>query len=201
MNLSRAALVVAIVMLPAAAHSGASDELVAGVAKCATVPDNSARLACYDALAPQLKAAQSQPAPPVAPTPPTETADSRPWYDPGRIFGTSPAQQTRPEQFGAENLTPPKPPPPKPGEAPPPPEPEALESVTAKVTDFALNPYGRFVVFLDNGQVWRQLEGDTDRARFRKDGGDTVVISRGALGSYNLVINDSGRAFKVRRVK
>jgi hypothetical protein len=194
---SRVAIfIAATAILPIAATAGPSEDLVAGMAKCAAVADNTVRLACYDALAPQLKAAQTPVAPPAA-----EAAENRPWYDPGRIFGTSPSQQTKPEQFGAENLAPPPPPPPKPGEAPPPPEPEALDSITAKVTDYALNPYGRFVVFLDNGQVWRQLEGDTDRAHFRKNGGETVVISRGMLGSYNLVVNDAGPAFKVHRVK
>ncbi len=193
MKFFTAAVVAAALMLPVAANAGPNDDLVSGMAKCAAVSDNTARLACYDALAPQLKAAQAQP--------PAQAADERAWYDPGRIFGTSPSQQTRPEQFGGENLAAPPPPPPKPGEAPPPPEPEAIASIAAKVTDFAYNPFGRFVVFLDDGQIWQQIEGDTDQAHFRKSGGDTVTISRGMLGSYNLVVNGSGIAFKVRRIK
>lgn len=193
MKLCRAPTIAIVLMLPVAASAGPNEDLVAGMTKCEAIADNSARLACYDALGPQLKAAQAQP--------PTQAADNRPWYDPGRIFGTSPSQQTRPEQFGGENLAPPPPPPPKPGEAPPPPQPEAIESITAKVTDFAYNPYGRFVVFLDDGQIWQQIEGDTDRAHFRKNGGETVTISRGMLGSYNLTINNTGLAFKVRRIK
>jgi hypothetical protein len=193
MKLSKALFVALILMSPVAANAGPNEDLVAGMAKCAAVTDNSARLACYDALAPQVKAAQAQP--------PAPAVDNRAWYDPSRIFGTSPSQQTRPEQFGGENLAPPPPPPPKAGEAPPPPEPEAIASITAKVTDFAFNPFGRFVVFLDNGQIWQQIEGDTDQAHFRKNGGDTVTISRGMLGSYNLRVNDTGLAFKVRRIK
>jgi hypothetical protein len=196
MKFSKAAILAAIVILPSIAVAGPNEDLVSGMAKCAVVTDNSARLACYDGLTPLLKAAQTQPAPP-----PGETADNRAWYDPSRIFGTSPSAQTRPEQFGSENLTPPAPPPPKPGEPVPPPAPEALDSITAKVSDFALNPFGRFVVFLDNGQVWQQIPGDDDRAHFRKGRNETVVISRGMLGSYNLVVNDSGPAFKVRRIK
>jgi hypothetical protein len=77
----------------------------------------------------------------------------------------------------------------------------ALDSINAKVTDYAYNPYGRAVVFLDNGQIWQQIQGDTDRVHFRKEETNTVVISRGVLGSYNMVINDSGGAIKVHRVK
>ena len=191
MNLSRIACIAVIVAAPAAALAGPQEELIAGMAKCAVVADNAARLACYDALAPQLKAARAAP---------PET-DNRAWYDPGRIFGTSPSAQTTPEQFGAENLAPPAPPPPRPGEPPPPVPPQALDSIGAKVKDYAYNPLGRIVVFLENGQVWQQLEGDTDRVHFRKGEVNTVVISRGMLGSYNLRVNDTGLSVKVRRLK
>jgi len=186
------ACVAALVLVPAEAGAGPREDLIEGMAKCAAVADNAARLACYDALAPELKAAQSQPQEPV---------DNRAWYDPGRIFGTSPAQQTTPEQFGAEALKPPAAPPPKPGEPAPPAPPQPLDSISAKVSDYAYNPYGRAVVFLDNGQIWQQILGDTDHPHFKKGETNTVVISRGALGSYNMVINDAGAAIKVQRIK
>ena len=151
-------------------------------------------MTCYDGLAPQLKAAQAEP-------PPAATADNRAWYDPGRIFGASPSAQTTPEQFGGENLAEPAPAPSKPGEPPPPPRPEALDSISAKVTDYAFNPFGRVIVFLDNGQVWRQIDGDTDHVRFKKGVENMVEISRGAIGSYVLTVNDAGVGVKVRRVK
>jgi len=198
MKISRAVLVAAIVIVPVAAGAAPSDDLLAAMARCMAMTDTTARYACYDALAPQLKAAQSQPTPPPSPA---ETSDPRPWYDTDRIFGTSPSLQTKPEQFGAENLT--RRTPPKPGAvAPaPPPLPEAIDSVTATVTSFAMNREGRFVVFLDNGQVWKQSDADADRAYFRKNGGERVVISRGLLGSYRLVVNDSGIAYRVKRVQ
>lgn len=192
MNFRKFACLAVLVIAPAAASAGPRDDLIDGMAKCATVTNNAARLACYDALAPQLKAAQSAPQEPV---------ENRAWYDPGRIFGTSPAQQTTPQQFGAEGLARPPAPPPKPGEPAPPTPPQPLDSITAKVSDYAYNPYGRTVVFLDNGQIWQQILGDTDHPHFRKGEVNTVVISRGALGSYNMVINDAGSAIKVHRIK
>jgi hypothetical protein len=192
MHFSRIACIAAIIVVPAGAIAGPQDDLVNGMAKCATVANNTERLACYDALAPQLKAAQSAP---------PQSSDNRAWYDPGRIFGVSPSAQTTPQQFGGEALAPPPPPPARPGEPPPPTPPVALDSINAKVTDYAYNPYGRAVVFLDNGQIWQQIQGDTDRVHFRKEETNTVVISRGVLGSYNMVINDSGGAIKVHRVK
>ncbi len=200
MKFVRFVALAAIVMAPVAAGAGPREDLIEGMAKCAAVADNAARLACYDALNPTLKAAQSTPVPPPPPAaaPP---ADNRAWYDPGRIFGTSPSQQVRPEQFGAEALTAPTPPPPKPGEPAPPSPPAPIDSITAVVTDYSFNPFGKFVVFLDNGQIWQQLQGESDLAKFPKHDKITVVISRGGLGSYDLTINDQSKFFKVRRIK
>jgi hypothetical protein len=197
MNIARAGLIAALVLLPVAASGGPDprQDLIDGMAKCAAITDGAGRLACYDALNPTLQAAQAAPPPPAAAAPPAATADNRPWYD---IFGVSPSRQTTPQTFGSEGLQAPPPPPGTPPAALPPP---ALDSIAAAVTDYAFNPYDKFVVFLDNGQVWKQLESDTGmKARFQKGGKNTVVISRGFIGSYNMTIND-GPAYKVTRVK
>jgi hypothetical protein len=206
MNVARVALLGAAFLLPVAAFAGpdARQDLIDGMAKCAAIADNVTRLGCYDALNPTLKAAQETPAPPppaVAPpvtpaTPPAQQADNgRPWYD---LFGVSPSHQTTPETFGSEGL---QAPPPPPGTPPSEKPPEPLDSITAAATDYSFNPYDKFVVFLDNGQIWKQLESDTGmKARFQKGSKNVVVISRGLMGSYNMTIND-GPVYKVTRVK
>jgi hypothetical protein len=60
---------------------------------------------------------------------------------------------------------------------------------------------GSFTVTLSNGQIWRQVPYDDNRARWRSDVVGTVVtISYGAGGTYNFTIGD-GVLYKVRRVK
>ncbi|HJW40778.1 MAG TPA: hypothetical protein VJ476_06055 [Rhizomicrobium sp.] len=185
-------------LLPFAAQADQRQDLVDGMAKCATVNDGVARLACYDALTPQVKAAQGE-APAAAPAAPPPIADNRPWYDPDRIFGVSPRDQTKPEQFGGENLASPPPAPGQVAAAEPPP---SLDSITATVADYSFNPYDKFLVVLDNGQIWQQLESDSGiKAPFHKGEKNTVTISRGFIGSYNLVVNDDSLAYKVRRLK
>ena len=181
--------------LPATAKAGPAADVLKAMGQCAAVADEHERLACYDKLAAQAAQvlAQMPPAPHAGP-PTAEEQKSWFGFDLGGLFGNSPAQQTTPEKFGSENL-PAKPP--APGEAPPPPP---LESISATVTDFAYTPFGQFIVFLDNGQVWRQIEGDTDHANFDRKG-STVTISRGWLGSYGLTIAGSDKVFKVKRVK
>lgn len=201
MNIARVALVAAIVVFPSLVQAGPREDLIDGMAKCGAVTDNAARLACYDALNPTVKAAQAEPPPPpAAAPPPAETADNRPWYNMDRIFGVSPREQTKPEQFGGESLPVPPPPPGTPAtpENTPPP---ALDSITATVADYSFNRYDKFLVILDNGQIWQQIASDTGKARFDKSGKNTVTISRGFIGSYNLVVNDSSLLFKVKRLK
>ena len=201
---------VALALSPLAAQAGPRDDLIAGMAKCAAVADNTARLSCYDALNPALKAAQAEPPPPVAvAAPPVQAAaapaavapppDQTAWYDPFHVFGTSPRQQVRPEQFGAENLAPPPPPPGQPAAAPA--EPPALDSITATVAEYTMSPFGKFLVILDNGQIWQQLQNDVDQAHFSKSGKNTVRIDRGPMGGYNMFVNDSSKLFKDKRLK
>ena len=90
-------------------------------------------------------------------------------------------------------------PPPAAGESAAPPPPEQIESITAAVTDYSFNPFGKFIVFLDNGQVWREI--DPDLAHFNKGGANTVTIERGMMGSYNMRINDGNKIYKVTRIK
>jgi hypothetical protein len=75
-------------------------------------------------------------------------------------------------------------------------------SVTATVAQLSLTPLGRFVLTLDNGQIWRQLDADT--TGFVPSGSTesaSVTISRGSLGSYNLQFVGHNALYKVRRVK
>lgn len=193
MNLRRYAVTLAFfVGLSAAAQAGVRDNVLRAMDQCAAVADKDQRLACFDQLAPQVKAAIAEA--PMAGPPTAEQQRSWFGFDFGNLFGNAPSQQTSPEQFGSENLPPP---PLKEGEAPPP---GPIDSISAEVADYAVNPFGKFVIFLAGGEVWKQIEGDPERAQFKKEG-NIVVISRGLMGSYNLQLNDSNKVFKVKRIK
>lgn len=129
---------------------------------------------------------------------PEQAKKEHAWYDVGNWFGSESNEHRTttgsPQAFGAENLPPPK-------AAPGAPSPEPLDEISAKVTSVAFNSLGRFTVTLDNGQVWRQLEGDTGTPQFGRKGNDTVSISRGILGSYNLVVDGHHAMFKVKRLQ
>ena len=65
------------------------------------------------------------------------------------------------------------------------PAPQALKAgaVTARLTTYTLDAHGMFTAILANGQVWRQLSGDTTMADWKpaKSAQYVVTISPGAL--------------------
>jgi len=182
------------------ALAGPRDDVLEAMGKCATLTDDKARLSCYDAVAPRLRDALNRP-PESLSRPPTEE-EQKSWFgfNLGDWFGgsTPPAVQTTPGQFGADKLAG-KEQPSGGNAAPPPEQPQQVESITATVTDYSFNAFGKFIVFLDNGQVWKEI--DSDPAHFSKGSANTVTIERGLLSSYNMHINDGNHTYKVTRVK
>ena len=72
----------------------------------------------------------------------------------------------------------------------------------SRMTSYSFNRYGTFTVTLANGQVWRQLAGDTDFAHWRKPPAVYAArITHGALGSFNLKVKGGSEAFKVEQVR
>ena len=61
-----------------------------------------------------------------------------------------------------------------------------LKNLTAQVASVSHNSAGRWVVTLNNGQVWRQAETRSD---FEVAPGASVKISTGAMGSFFLQTN------------
>lgn len=73
----------------------------------------------------------------------------------------------------------------------------APTSVTAAVTSLTRRRDGKFVVTLDNAQVWSQSEINSQAD---VEVGDTVTVRRGALSSH-LLVTKAGIATRVKRVK
>lgn len=84
----------------------------------------------------------------------------------------------------------------------PAPQPAEVARISAVVREFSKTARGRAVFVLDNGQTWRQLDGDDVRVMDPDPGGVLrVTIEHGALGSYNLVIEGRNGMIRVRRIE
>ena len=85
---------------------------------------------------------------------------------------------------------------------PPPPRPGELTQINAGVLELARNPRGRAVFVLDNGQTWRQLDGDDGVVPDPAPGQQLkVTIEKGAFDSFNLTVDGRRGLTKVRRVR
>jgi len=70
-----------------------------------------------------------------------------------------------------------------------------LDSLSGTITGLQQAGYDKVLITLDNGQIWRQI--DTSSLRLRV--GDSVVIERAALGSFMLKKQGSKRTMRVSR--
>lgn len=192
----KAFFLAACCLVPGLALAADSDGLLRSLRHCASLTDASARLSCYDQLAPLFEAGQTQGNQAAAAPPPPTREQKESWFGLDSLFGGGEEKpQTTPEEFGEERVKKSEVEIAKAKE-------QEVNKITARLTDYMINPYGRFTVFLDNGQIWTQLKGDTDQAHFPKDPRKvTVTVERGVFGSYSMTISGNPKLFKVKRLK
>jgi hypothetical protein len=192
MNLIRFAPAM-VLLLPLLALAGPREDALDALSRCSALKDDAARLACYDGTAAQLKSALSTPptvivAPPAAnaqPALPTPEQKEHVFGFDGGITGSSLSPEERASGVTAETA-----------------EANGIDSISSDMTDYSLNSAGRFIIFLSNGQIWRQLSGDESFARFRKTNEKvTITIERAFMGSFSLHFSNQSGTFKVTRLK
>jgi hypothetical protein len=175
-----------VFMLPVATAS--ADALHDELRVCRDLPDDDARLICYDAAVDRSR--QSGYISPAAPSEkPPSAAPAEPAGAPGNVAATGAAVDLSQEDlFGktgdevgrtVEEAT---------GS-------ERIDSLSATVTKLQQYSYGKVLITLDNGQLWKQI--DTSNLRLRA--GDAVVIERASLGSFMLKKQGSKRSMRVSR--
>jgi hypothetical protein len=154
------------------------DAAMAGAARCADVSGDRLWLDCYYAASNPVRSALGLPSlagPPVlarAAPPPAPVSPSGPLPGPQRSTGLFS------DIFG----------------------PTVIE-VRARMVRYSFDSHKNFIVTLENGQTWRQLDGDTRVANWHKAAGIYLVtIKSGAMGSHNLTVKDAPGMFKVKRV-
>lgn len=182
--LRRFAALAAAPVLFAAALAQSPDQNAAADAAiaCLDLEGAEARLACLEGAAQELKATRIR----------AETAaESAAADDAAPVVAAE--EMSEEEAFGAEALASTK---------------RAIREkdrttrLNSKVVEFRVNQLGDITAVLENGQVWRQLSGDSTIVRLpNKDKVFTVTIKRGPFGNYLMQINELKRSIRVRRIK
>jgi len=82
----------------------------------------------------------------------------------------------------------------------PTPAPREVAQVVATVRELSRTVRRQAIFILDNGQVWRQIDGDDSAVRDSVTGAK-ATIQRGFLDSFDLVIDGRNGLIKVRRIE
>jgi hypothetical protein len=164
------------------AHAETARGTLAEIAKCADIAAATERLQCYDTAAATAKTILAAPQPQAA----SETEEE------GGVlawFGLASKKPiTKPEDFGKtpEEVAGPK----------------EISEISATVTEFAKNAYGKALFILDNGQIWKQIDGDSVEVAAPRQGATMAVkIEKGFMGSFSLTVEGRNGLIKVRRIK
>jgi hypothetical protein len=153
-------------------------DVLSDMVRCADVADPGERLKCFDAAVPRAKNALAEE------KKATESKGFLDWFG----FGRPREPVTKPEQFG-------KPAPVLPG--------GEINQITATVIEFGYTPRGKAIFILDNGHVWRQIDGDDVRVLEPDPGRPmkvTIEIGR-VMENYLLTIEGRNAPVRVRRIK
>lgn len=194
-----AAIAILISFAAAPVLAGEQDDAVANVIACGSVRGDKARLRCFEAAAPAL--GEAFPEALAAAEVRAEEARMAAEEEAKEEFGLSVPEKRandpfEEKSFGAEDL-------PKVAVKDSDDDnDDQVDSIVAGVTDVSTSVTGRIIVFLDNGQVWRQIDGDKATPYIRKNlDGVSATVKRGALGSYWVRLDNTRTAFKARRIK
>ena len=136
-------------------------ETLASLMACRSVADSTARLACYDAAAGALDAAERQGD--VVVIDRAGVAETR-----RQLFGFE--MPSLPRLFGPDGGT-------------------EIDSIESTLQSASLVGEGRWVFRLADGSVWRQI--DSERVRFDNRPGEPARVRKASLGSFLLTVGGS----------
>lgn len=171
----------------ASAHAEPRDDVLTGIERCGVIHDDRTWLDClYGAEQPMRAHLGLPPAPEfqqrLVPTTSVAPVSSVAAPPPPPRVAAQPAPRKK-AGFFATLL----------GEAPP--------VAVSRMKAYRFEKNGAFVVTLDNGQEWRQVDIDSgaQASWLRPPSTYTVTVSQGAFGSYILHTNDNPHIYKVER--
>lgn len=181
----------ATVIGAAAAHAETRDDVLSGIDRCGVIHDDRTWLDClYGAEQPMRAHLGLPPAPEfqqrLVPTGPAMPVSS----EPASMSATPPPRvATRPpprKRAGFwDTLL---------GSAPP--------AAVSRMASYRFDKSGAFIVTLENGQQWRQVDVATGTVApwIKPASAYKITVSQGAFGSYSLHTDDNPQIYKVEPV-
>ena len=75
-----------------------------------------------------------------------------------------------------------------------------VETLRSRITSVERGPLDRLTFYLENGQVWKQIEDTYGLFRVRQDPA-FAVITHASLGSFKLTVEGGSRSIRVKRIE
>ena len=165
-------ILVGVIVLATPSLLFAQGDVSAGLERCSSIDDATARLACYD----ELSGRQAPPdvVPAAVPAPPPESPPAAP---------AQASAESSIDELGSESL---------PGGAR-----EEKPAVRATVTKCQKDSRKRYFFFFENGQVWKQA---SDKRLYFKDCNFDVTITKDYFGYKMQRDGEKGRT-RISRVR
>jgi hypothetical protein len=192
-RMSRLAILILIFSL-GLTESSAQEEGQGELQKCVSMPEDAARLACFDAYAARVRKQDS--ASLKAKNRQAETATPPKHQERQENFGLTNTEIARREAQAAEQETQSN----EVASVPVKAEKLVPEGVVAHVEIFArLKRSNNIHITLDNGQIWQEIDGSPFRGSVKP--GTEVRITERRFGGYQMKIPGRSSPILVRRIK
>ena len=162
-------LCVVLLVLPGSVHSAEDVSLPGKLSECASIADPVLRLGCYDKAAGRTIAGPGGPYAPSVPleTPGVSAAAKSRFGENGQLRGDVEFRRSMPKQ------------------------------IKVNVKRVAALPNGRYLLTLDNDEIWQTTERDW-AVEFRPD--EPITISRLPLGGYQIASTGQHRSVGIKRI-
>ncbi len=158
--------------------------------KCASMPEDAARLACFDAHAARVRKQNSASLTPAGSQTGEDTEGNE--VQRKKNVGSTKPENAQTEQQETQSTDP--------HSVLAEPQKTVPESVVARVETFTrLNRSNNIRITLDNGQVWQEIDGASFRGSVKP--GTEVTISKRRFSGYKMNVPGRSSAILVRRIK
>jgi len=183
------------VMFLLAASSSSAAELPAELMQCRGIASLALRLQCYDRFVDGLPAINvTSTVSPTKPVAASSAALAKPVATPvaTQVVESESVQQIKPEELFGKSGSEVKEVVKKKLEI------DNVDQISSKVTRVSISISKEYVVYLENGQVWRQTNKP---GKWRIKVGETAVISKAYLGSYLMKSDARKKSVRAERIR
>jgi hypothetical protein len=184
-----AALACIVLIQPAI---GSQEVNQADLEACLELPGDDVKLACYRALTlrgrTELRVSEETVSPPVVQDQPVIHAPAVASAPVPKFESTQTAPPRLDDDFGKEHLS----------DDADSAEPERFNR-SATIVKVEKRSHGTLYFYVDNGQVWRQIEPRS--FPYPKNRAFQVELDQGMMGDYRLQVEGKGQKTRIRRVK